>query len=328
MKVLGSVLVSVLLGSVFAQVDPGTTVHRVRVRVEFTNGVCDRSASVRLMGMAGPITESAPNEHCEVDFMNVPAGTYQLKVSGVGFASVDDTITADNGSPDYEVKVKRTNDPDGVSAGPTHAIVSATDLAIPNKAQKEFDKAQGWIDHQNFSKAIQALNQAIAIYPSYAGAYNNLGVVYSRMGDHQKEREALQHAISINDRFAPAYVNLGRMDITAGNFTDAESELSKASSYDPTNAMTLVLLSYSQFMDKHYDLAIATAHHAHELVGQHAFAHQVAAHAYEQKRDGVNAIAELQLFLKEEPTGQRADIARKELAQVQAIVQRSAIRAQ
>jgi hypothetical protein len=34
------------------------------------------------------------------------------------------------------------------------------------------------------------------------------------------------------------------------------------------------------------------------------------------------------LFLKEEPTGQRADIARKELAQVQAIVQRSAVRAQ
>ena len=328
MKVLGSVVLLVLLGSVFAQVDPGTTVRRLRVHVEFANGVCDRSASVRLMGMTGPVTESAPNEHCEVDFMNVPTGTYQLKVSGVGFASVDDTISAENGSPDFEVKVRRTNDPAGTLAGPANAFVSASDLAIPTKAQKEFDKAQGWIDHQDFNKAIQALNQAIAIYPSYAGAYNNLGVVYSRMGDHQKEREALQHAISINDHFAPAYVNLGRMAITAGNFTGAESELGKASSYDPTDTMTLVLLAYSQFMDKHYDLAIATAHHAHELAGQHAFAHQLAARAYEQKRDGVNAIAELELFLKEEPTGQRADIARKEMAQVQAIVRRSAVRAQ
>jgi hypothetical protein len=37
----------------------------------------------------------------------------------------------------------------------------------------------------------------------------------------------------------------------------------------------------------------------------------------------VNAIAELNLFLKEEATGARADAARKELAELQAIVQKS-----
>ena len=153
-------------------------------------------------------------------------------------------------------------------------------------------------------------------------------MVYARLGDRDKERDALHRALSINAHFAPAYVNLARMDISTGDFAGAEAELSRATSNDPTDAMTLVLLTYSEFMNRHFDSAIATSYRAHRLQGPHAFSHQVAARAYEQKRDGVNAIAELELFLKEEPTGQRADIARKELAQVQAIVSRSAVRAQ
>jgi lipoprotein NlpI len=328
MKILGSVVFCLFVGSLFAQVDPGMTVHRLRVRVEFANGICDHSTRVRLMSVEGPITESSPNDQCEVDFANVPVGTYHVNVSGMSFAPVDDIISASSGAPDVEVKVKRTNEPEGTGSGPANAFVSATDLAIPAKAQKEFDKAQGLIDHHEFNKAIQALHGAIAIYPSYAGAYNNLGVVYSRMGDHDKEREALQRAISINEHFAPAYVNLGRMEITLGDFPAAEGLLNKATSYDPTDAMTLVLLTYSEFMDKNFDLAIASAHRAHTLQGTHAFAHEVAARAYEQKHDGTDAIAELELFLKEEPTGQRADSARKELAQLHAIVQKSAVRTQ
>jgi tetratricopeptide (TPR) repeat protein len=251
-----------------------------------------------------------------------------VNVSGIGFASVDNTISAENGSPDVNIKVKRANEPDGTIPGAVGASISATDLAIPAKAQKEFDNAQKLIDRQDFKKAIQTLNHAIAIYPAYAGAYNNLGVVYARTGDHDKEREALEKAISINDHFAPAYVNLGRLDISKNDYAGAEQELSKATSYDPTDAMTLVLLTYSEFMDKHFDLAIANARRAHSLQGEHAFSHQVAARAYEQKRDGRDAIAELQLFLKEEPTGQRADTARKELSQLEAIVAKSAVRAQ
>lgn len=327
MKVLGSLSVLVLFSSCLAQVDPGLTIHRFRVHLEFVSGGCDRSAHVRLMSMAGRISESAPNDRCEVEFVNIPVGTYHVNVSGLGFAPIDDIVSAENGSADVDVKIRRTNDSDG-TPGPTSAFVSAADLAIPSKARKEFVKAQGWIDHQDFKKAIQALNQAIAIYPAYAGAYNNLGVAYARIGDHGKEREALQKAVSINDHFAPAYVNLGRMEIGSGDFAAAENFFNKATSYDPTDPMTLVLLTYSEFINQHYDLAIATARKAHTVQGSHAFVHQIAARAYERKRDGVDAIAELELFLKEEPTGERADAARKELKQVQAIIQQQAGRAQ
>jgi hypothetical protein len=64
---------------------------------------------------------------------------------------------------------------------------------------------------------------------------------------------------------------------------------------------------------------ITASRKAHALRGTHAFAHQLAARAFEQKRDAADAITELEQFLKEEPEGQRADIARKELTAVRAI---------
>jgi hypothetical protein len=47
-------------------------------------------------------------------------------------------------------------------------------------------------------------------------------------------------------------------------------------------------------------------------------AHQVATRSFEQKHDTGGAIAELELFLKEEPAGSRADSARKELSGLRA----------
>jgi tetratricopeptide (TPR) repeat protein len=301
-----------------AQFDAGTIVPHLRVRVAFVNGFCDRSTYVRLMGRSGSVAEGIANDSCEVNFANIPTGTYHLNVSGQNFNDTDDVVSLSSASSELEVKVKRANDPERAGMPPS-PFVSAADLGIPARAQKEFDKSNELVARQDLTKATQSLNRAIAIYPAYAGAYNNLGVIYARLGDRTKEREALQKAISINDHFAPAYVNLGRMNIAVRDFPSAESALSKASSFDPTDPMTLVLLAYSEFMDRHFDEVIAASQKAHALQGTHAYVHQLAARAFEQKRDAAHAITELEQFLKEEPEGPRADVARKELAAVRAI---------
>jgi len=308
------VVICLLVGSALAQLDTGNIVPRLRVRLAFANGFCDRSTHVRLMGLSGPVADADANDQCEVDFVNIPIGTYHLSVSGQSLTGTDEMVTLSSASRDLEIRVKRNDESNG--AGP---MVSAADLAIPHGAQKEFDKSNDLIAHQDFTKAVQSLNRAIAIYPAYADAYNNLGVIYARLGDRDRERDALQKAISINDRFAPAYVNLGRMNIATGDFPNAESALTKAASYDPKDAMTLVLLAYSELMDKHFDEVIAASRKAHTLQGTHAFVHQLAARAFEQKRDAADAITELEQFLKEEPDGRRAELARQELAKVRAI---------
>ena len=198
----------------------------------------------------------------------------------------------------------------------TKAFVSAVDLRVPARARKEFDKASELFVKQNLTQALQKLNDAIAIYPAYAVAYNNIGVIRGLLGNPEQEREAYEKAISIDDHFALAYVNLGRMEIVAGNFADAEAALNKASAFDPKDPMTLTLLTYSELKDGHLEEAIANSQKAHALSKPHAISHRVAARVYEQKQQFDRAIAELQTFLQEEPSGPRADAARRELDNV------------
>ena len=75
---------------------------------------------------------------------------------------------------------------------------------------------------------MELLNQAIAIYPQYVGAYNNLGVVYSRMNDTAHEQEALEKAISLDEHFAPACENLAKLYLRQKDFPQAETLLGKA----------------------------------------------------------------------------------------------------
>jgi Flp pilus assembly protein TadD len=325
MKSRVGVVFLLLVGCVAAQIAADTIIHRVRIRVAFENGMCDPSTQVRLVALSGPSLEGTANDQCVVDFRNVPVGTYHLVVSGRHIADTDAGSVAMDpaGSTELEVKVRDYNEPDHTDGVLTSALVSAGDLVIPARARKEFDKANELLAKQNLTQAIQRLNKAIEVYPGYAVAYNNLAVIYARQGDRVRESEALQKAISLNDHFALAYVNLGRMHITASEFPAAESALDKASTFDPTDPMTLVLLAYAEFMDHRFDDAIATSRRAHTLEKSHAFVHRVAARAFEQKRQGTNAIAELELFLKEEPTGPRAEAARQELQLVETVVRQT-----
>jgi tetratricopeptide (TPR) repeat protein len=310
------------VGSVAAQHDADNVIKRVRVRIAFENGGCDASTEVTLIGHSGPLAERATNDQCGVEFYNVPEGTYHVHVSSKGTPSADlGTIAMTSSAPaEFEVQVKRPVQLDHWGM-PASGFVSASDLGAPSRARKEFDRANELIGRQELAEAIKRLNKAISIYPSYALAYNNLAVLYARLGESAREREALQKAIGLNDHFALAYVNLGRMNIAAGDFPAAETALVKASALDPSDPMALILLSWAEFNQRHFDETIAISRKAHALAKPHAFVHRVAARAFEQLQQGANAIAELEAFLQEEPPGPRADDARKELQTVKTILQ-------
>jgi len=193
-------------------------------------------------------------------------------------------------------------------------FVAVVDLQVPRNAQREFHRANEFMIRQNWTKAIEKLHRATAIYPDYAAAYNNLAVAYERMGDEKQERGALGKAISLNDHFALAYVNLSRLSMADNDFRQAETLLERASALDPTDATTLSLLAYAQFMDQHPDNALTTCRKAHDMSQAHAFVHRIAARVYEQKNRLSEASAELRTFLNEEPRGSRAESARQELA--------------
>jgi tetratricopeptide (TPR) repeat protein len=215
--------------------------------------------------------------------------------------------------------VTRVRDRNHVNgAGSDAAAIAAADLNIPESAAKEFDKATGFMAKHDWKRAIERLNKALDLYPQYAAAYNNLGVIYARLGERDREREALQKAVGLNNHFAPAFVNLARMAIADHDMPGAEGYLNRAITAEPLNTQTLVLLANVELLEGHYDQAIADCGRAHSLAQDpHALAHYIAARAFEHQNRPAEAVTEFQIFLREEPSGERAQAVRRELSNLQ-----------
>ena len=86
-----------------------------------------------------------------------------------------------------------------------------------------------------------------------------------------------------------------------------------------------MLLADAEYMDHHFDAAIASADQAHAASVDHpSFVHYIAARAYQQENQQAKALVEFQTFLKEEPKGPRADHVRGDIARIQQASQASA----
>jgi len=314
-------LTSFLIPCMYAQSGSGSQDRTGSIRVRVTPGdarACNTRATVSLVSTSGAhIAEDLTNSDCEVYFVNVAPGSYHVIVSGAGIENSDSrSFDLDSHRrQDLDINITHTKE---VGHGAARPLVAAVGLNFPESAKKEFDKANQFVAKGNWQKAIERLKKAIAIYPDYAEAYNNLGVVYGRLGDRTRNLEALQKAVSLNDHFAPAYLNLARMAIADRDLVQAEALLDKAVAIEPTNSQMLVLLANTELLNHHYDQALANCRKAHSgAQGPHTVAHYVAARVFEYENRPADAVAELQIFLSEETPGPRADVARKEINALQ-----------
>jgi len=145
--------------------DPGQ-VGNVYVRVEYPDShPASARLRVRLMSGSGSITvsENFTNDQGVAQFTSVLIGEYHVVVSGEGIQDGDSgqfEIDRRNLNQSIYVTVRPIpkNAPGNVEAP---ATVSKADLAIPSRAQKEFNRATDAMAHQDWSKALQHLQRAL-----------------------------------------------------------------------------------------------------------------------------------------------------------------------
>ncbi len=197
------------------------------------------------------------------------------------------------------------------------SMISARDLAVPSKAAKEFKRGDEACAKADWRSAIEHFRKAIAEYPPYASAYNNLGSAYDKRGDAQAAADAFRQAISLDDHLAAAYVNLARVLEKQQRWSDAEPLLTRVLSFDPRNGEALLVLSYVQLRLKDYDHAAANAVEASAINGsQFALAYYIAGMALQASNRASQAAAEYAAFLKASPNSPfapRAQAALQEL---------------
>ncbi len=309
----------------------GQNSQRCTIRADVlyaSGGHAPAQLAVRLVkGINGTTVAMAyTNTLGTAEFSDLDPGQYQIVVSGNGFE------TASSGAIDVNdwnifqsatvvIKPLASNNAQGQST------IEATDLNVPPKAAKEYNRGNEEMSRKQWEKAVEHFNKAIEIYPQFSAAYNNLAVVFGQLGQRERQRETLQKLLGFNDRCVPALVNLSDLEMEDRNYSAVGPLLDKALKLDPTNVEALFYLAQLDLVQGQYDLAEATAHKVHGLQHKNfSTVHFTAASAYEHQGRTNEAIMELQTFLQESPQGPNAEAARKAIAGLQkTLEQRSSL---
>src|SRR5437867_3106107 len=122
-------------------------------------------------------------------------------------------------------------------------------LAPPaDQAEMWFERASEWdSDPAQWEDAIGAYRRVVAIDPTYAAAWNNLGLLLHRMGRHDDAHEAYTAALKQDGRCCEAVYNLGSLAEDRGDLDEAVRCYRQALDLSP------------DYADAHFNLAGALA---------------------------------------------------------------------
>lgn len=193
--------------------------------------------------------------------------------------------------------------------------VAELDTAVPGKAKKEFEKASNAAAEGKTKEAIAHLRNAIAIYPRYLMARNDLGAQLLGEGKLDEAAEQLRQALEIDAKAFNPNLNLGIVLVQQQKFAEAEPYLKTAVSLDATSAPArlyngVALEGINSNNDAERELKAAL-----ELGGNtFAIAYFHLGQVYLNMGDRPKAAAALKSYLRASPNGQKAAQARSLLS--------------
>jgi tetratricopeptide (TPR) repeat protein len=170
------------------------------------------------------------------------------------------------------------------------------------KKALEFDRAG-----EN-KKAVEHLKKALAVYPRFGPALNQLGVQYLKLGQPSEAAETLEAAVKIAPgEFLPR-LHYGIALLNQKKFDLAETQLREALARNnaaPTAHMYLgiALMSLKKLDEAEKELLVAVSSNSNEV----ATAHRYLGGIYWANHDYKRAADELEVYLKLQPKAADAE---------------------
>ena len=306
----------------WAQRGSMTSDIELRIKISFEN---DRPVGsplrVQLLnGSENMVADTFSDGTGQAVFRSIRGGNYKVRISGLGILeTTSESFTVDPRDR-FQVQYVHVRSAATVAEAGMgqNKPISAAELNVPEKARKEFDKGTEAMAKSHWDEAEKHFEKATEIYPRYAGAFNNLGVVAINRNNSPAARGYFQQAIGLDDHLASAYLNISKLDYNEHRVKEAQVPLARALALDPMNVEAMLLMAASQLATGGFDEAITYAHRIHTLPHEKfAISHIIAARACEQTKKIAQAIGEYQLYLQEAPQSSLAQGARDAMARLQ-----------
>jgi Flp pilus assembly protein TadD len=239
------------------------------------------------------------------EFWDLTGNLYRLIVTAPGFQTVSQDV-------DMHYEASRFPDvylvPVVQRKSPSPATTSATDLAAPKKAQKEYEKGEHALQNGNPEEARSHLEKAVAEYPCYARAQTTLGVALSMLRQFSPAEAAFKKSIECDAGFLEAYIQLAILLNLEGKYADNKLNLQQGLGHFPDD------------WQLHYQLGVASdglkdyAKAEEEYLKAQSINptpppefHVKLADVYLKRKEFEKAYGEMQTYLRLAPNGEFAE---------------------
>ncbi|HEY3135047.1 MAG TPA: tetratricopeptide repeat protein [Blastocatellia bacterium] len=296
--------------------DPGTggknsIQGRIFVR---GGGRLAQRAKVKLLSLASGEQFLMSDDSGAFMFRRLRGGTYTVVVeAGEQFEKATETVDI--------IEPMRRKDDSGVNISvtiyvepkrsPSNGTVGTIDASaglVPDAAKDLYKQAVESAKSGDRKKAIDELKEALAIYPNFMTALNELGVQYIALKQFKEAAEALRTAIKIAPEAFHPRLNYGIVLVNLKNYKDAATQLQIAVQKDSSSATAHFYFGRALVSLGSYDAAEKALRQTISIGGEEATeAHRYLGAVYIEKHDSPRAADELEQYLKLAPKAKDAD---------------------
>jgi len=297
-----------------AQTDPSSTKNTIQGDIILPNGQrLDHPVIVWLGSNRGEMSTTS-NGNGSFIFSQLGGGRFVVRVDAfdVYEQAIEEISIPDSGSSGsmsrigqiYRVQILLR--PKSGEAVAKAGVISANDP--PQAALDLYNKAIESVKQGHRDKAIEQLKGALAIAPTFVAALNGLGVQYMKMGNHQAAVEAFMNGLKITPDSFNLHLNCGISLFSMNKPAEAETQFAAAvAKNDASGAAHLyharALIALNRLNDAEKDLIRVV-----EIGGDEVkLAHRYLAGIYVEKGENVEAVKQLELYLKLAPDSKETD---------------------
>ncbi|BFU78735.1 hypothetical protein ALC152_19500 [Arcobacter sp. 15-2] len=144
---------------------------------------------------------------------------------------------------------------------------------ILQNSQIILQKARKAIDEKKYNEAIKLYLYGVKIYPLNYNAFNNLGILYEKLGDTKKAIMAYKNAVRVNPKFAKAINNIGVILYKEKNYDKSAKIFQIALDTDPSYYEVYSNMGAALNKAKKYEEAIKSLQTAIEKMPKHSGAY-------------------------------------------------------
>jgi len=186
------------------------------------------------------------------------------------------------------------------------------DQKVPAAAAKEFERGARAREEGRLDEAVAHLRKALAVYPEFLKARNDLGAYLLAQGKLEEAAEELRRATEMDPNSFNPHLNLGIVLIQQQKFREAADVLGRALSLDPTSAAARLYAGVALLGSGDAGRAERELANAYEAGGsQYALAQFYLGKLYADRGERALALRAFETYLRDKPDAANAEKVRR-----------------